>query len=295
MCPGVDPLRRRAAGCAPDRQSQLQATRRHRESQALPHLRAVARAYVQDVEGAEQHGDHHLDFLEGEVAAGANPRPAAERHHHSPCTAELPRRVRLPALGPEAGGIRKAPAVGTGRPHEADHQGTCRDGNVGDDGVACRLQRHDRRNRLEPEGFVGAGFDRIEHGELLVAGRMRIRAEGGAHRAGEFAAGGSVLVQQVDHPGQGVRCRVLSGQQHRQHVGGDVVVVQAAVAGIARQDHRFDQVPRLLSQGRIGVEAPARLVDELLDGVVKGVQMPVDLAIPRQLATVISALADKKQ
>src|SRR3954470_3623184 len=83
---------------------QAQSGGRHGERQVLARLAALARDHAFDLEAAEEHGDRHLDFLHGEVAAGTQARAGAEGHRHALGRARRP-----------AGALAREPACGVER------------------------------------------------------------------------------------------------------------------------------------------------------------------------------------
>ena len=103
----------------------------------------------------------------------------------------------------------------------------------------------ERRDRLQAHRFMRAGFDIIELADLLVRRIARVR-EYAAHlvrRSGERLR---VARKQIDHPRDRVRRRVLAGEQHRQHVPGDLRVVDSAAGLVGGDDHCLEQVRRIL-------------------------------------------------
>ena len=137
--------------------------------------------------------------------------------------------------------------------------------DVADDGVAQRLQRDERRHRFQAHRLAGARVEEIERVDLLERDRGQVR-----HRLAHLALRARqrvrVAVQQVDHPGERVGGGVLAGEQHGQHVADHLRVTEAAVGLVGGDDHRFEQVARLLAQRRLVAQTLARLGDEVGDG-----------------------------
>ena len=145
--------------------------------------------------------------------------------------------VAEPALRFEALGIGEIALADAVAAHHAPDDRAGRHADVGDHRVAQRLQRLERRDRLQPHRLVGAGVERRSSvpsrcGSCGALGVDR-RARTSSLQRARSAAG--MAPQQIDHPRQRVGGGVLAGQQHRQHVAGDLAVGDAAVAARRRR------------------------------------------------------------
>ena len=203
-------------------------------------------------------GDRRQDqasFHLREPLADAHPRAAPERDVRVPGPAGV---VLEPALGTEGRRVRPPTLVVVQEPRRHEHHVAGVDRGAGEvvlrDGLAAdQPSRGPQADRLREDGVEVREPDE-------VGDRRRPSRE---HRI-EFGAqplvGVGVLRQQPPRPGQGVRRRLVPGEEQRDRLVPDLAVVHPPSALVGRQQQRQEVVA--VGRGALALDHP---VDDLVE------------------------------
>ena len=198
--------------------------------------------------------------MQREVAARA--ACAARRRTATPRACRGPALSPEPAFGIERAGLGKVLRAHAVVAHRAPQQRACRHLHVAQLGVAQGFAHQERRHRLQAHRLVQAGLDVVELRQVFR--RQRLGLVGHAHRTSSRARAITA----------GWRCSRCSSQARVLAVvsspASSMVSTLAdtcsspmpRAALVGGDDHRLQQVRRLLAARRVGAQALARLGDE---------------------------------